>query len=383
MLRNAAIPIVTVSGLTIASLIALAAVVETAFNLNGLGEYLVTAALNDDFATVQGISLVLVTVFVVTNAIVDILYAVLDPRVTLGAARDELDRAGSQRDAAGGPAATRGAGRARDLRVPDRSGHVCAAVRCRGPDRSVRPADRPYDPNQLNISYAFVGAHGNHYLGFDGQGRDLFSRLLAGARSSLLGPLLVAVLAVVTGPLLAVAAAWIGGWFDASLAMVLDVLFAFPGFCWPSSPPRCSGRASTSAVCALSIAYLPYVARVLRGAGLRERVTAVRRGPRGAGIRRATRICLRHLLPNIASLVVAQGTILFGWAMVDLAAISFLGLGVQAPQADWGVMIADGKVGVFEGYPLEAVTAAPCIIVVVTAVSLLGERSTNERKMPE
>jgi peptide/nickel transport system permease protein len=84
VLRNAAIPIVTVSGLTIASLIALAAVVETAFNLNGLGSYLVSAALNNDFATVQGISLVLVTVFVVTNTIVDILYAVLDPRVTLG-----------------------------------------------------------------------------------------------------------------------------------------------------------------------------------------------------------------------------------------------------------------------------------------------------------
>jgi peptide/nickel transport system permease protein len=84
VLRNAAIPIVTASGLTIASLIALAAVIETAFNLNGLGEYLVTAALNNDFATVQGISLVLVAVFVITNAIVDVLYAVLDPRVTLG-----------------------------------------------------------------------------------------------------------------------------------------------------------------------------------------------------------------------------------------------------------------------------------------------------------
>ena len=84
VLRNAAIPIVTVSGLTIASLIAVAAVVETAFNLNGLGEYLVSAALNNDFATVQGISLVLVAVFVITNAIVDILYAILDPRVTLG-----------------------------------------------------------------------------------------------------------------------------------------------------------------------------------------------------------------------------------------------------------------------------------------------------------
>jgi peptide/nickel transport system permease protein len=84
VLRNAAIPIVTVSGLTIASLIALAAVIETAFNLNGLGQYLVSAALNNDFATVQGISMVLVAVFVITNAIVDVFYAILDPRVTLG-----------------------------------------------------------------------------------------------------------------------------------------------------------------------------------------------------------------------------------------------------------------------------------------------------------
>jgi peptide/nickel transport system permease protein len=84
VLRNAAIPIATVSGLTIASLIALAAIVERAFGLNGLGDYLVSASLNKDFAVVQGISLVLVAAFVITNAIVDLLYAVLDPRVALG-----------------------------------------------------------------------------------------------------------------------------------------------------------------------------------------------------------------------------------------------------------------------------------------------------------
>jgi peptide/nickel transport system permease protein len=84
VLRNAAIPITTVVGITIASLIALAAVVETAFGLNGLGSYLVQAALNKDFATVQGISLVLVFAFVITNVIIDFTYALLDPRVTLG-----------------------------------------------------------------------------------------------------------------------------------------------------------------------------------------------------------------------------------------------------------------------------------------------------------
>jgi peptide/nickel transport system permease protein len=84
VLRNAAIPITTVAGITIASLIALAAVVERAFSLNGLGSYLVAAAASKDFAVVQGISLVLVTVFVVLNTIVDLLYALLDPRVKLG-----------------------------------------------------------------------------------------------------------------------------------------------------------------------------------------------------------------------------------------------------------------------------------------------------------
>ena len=84
IVRNAAIPITTITGITIASLIAVAAVVEVAFSLNGLGAYLVQAAESKDIAVVQGISLVLVTAFVVVNMLVDVLYAVLDPRVTLG-----------------------------------------------------------------------------------------------------------------------------------------------------------------------------------------------------------------------------------------------------------------------------------------------------------
>jgi peptide/nickel transport system permease protein len=257
-------------------------------------------------------------------------------------------------------------------------GHACAAVILVAIlVAAFGPVLAPHDPNGLDISFAFAGPRGNHYLGFDGQGRDLFSRLLAGARTSMLGPMLVAVLAVFTGSMLAVAAAWIGGPFDATLSMILDVLFAFPGILLAVVAAAVFGPGLTSAVCALWIAYIPYVARVLRSAGLRERAQPYVEALAVQGFS-AVRICLRHLLPNISSLIVAQGTILFGWAMVDLAAISFLGLGVQAPQADWGVMIADGKVGVIEGYKTEAVAAALCIIVVVTAVSFLGER-LNER----
>jgi len=86
------------------------------------------------------------------------------------------------------------------------------------------------------------------------------------------------------------------------------------------------------------------------------------------------RLCVRHLLPNIRSLIVAQGTILFGFAMVDLAAISFLGLGVQPPQADWGVMVSEGKTSLLQGYPTVSLCAVLCIVAVVAAVSLLGDR---------
>ena len=88
----------------------------------------------------------------------------------------------------------------------------------------------------------------------------------------------------------------------------------------------------------------------------------------------AWRLCVRHLLPNISSLIVAQGTILFGFAMVDLAAISFLGLGVQTPQADWGVMVSEGKTSLLQGYPLVSLSAVLCIVAVVAAVSFLGDR---------
>ena len=88
----------------------------------------------------------------------------------------------------------------------------------------------------------------------------------------------------------------------------------------------------------------------------------------------ATSICLRHLIPNMMPLIVAQATIMFGWAMVDLAAISFLGLGVQPPNPNWGVMISENQTGILQGYPLPALSAGICIVAVVIAFNVLGER---------
>ena len=235
------------------------------------------------------------------------------------------------------------------------------------------PLLAPYDPDLPNLSLAWAGPVGGHLLGYDFEGRDVLSRLLAGAQSSMLGPLAVVTLSVIAGTLLAVTAAWRRGVSDTVISSGLNILFAFPGILLAILAAAVFGAGLPAAATALSVAYLPYVARVLRGAALRERnqpyVAALE--VQGAS---ATAICLRHVIPNIGPLIVAQATILFGYAMVDLAAVSFLGLGVQPPTANWGVMISENQDGLLLGHPLPAVAAGLCIVAVVIAVNVLGER---------
>jgi peptide/nickel transport system permease protein len=253
-------------------------------------------------------------------------------------------------------------------------GHVCAGIIVFALVIAViGPHIAPYDPNFIQLRYAYVGPVGDHYLGFDSRGRDLLSRLLTGSQTAVFGAVAVAGISVIVGTVLAIATAWRGGWFDNTVGALLDVLFAFPGILIAVMAAAVFGPSLKTAVIALSVAYTPYIARVLRGAALRERAQQYVSALEVQGLG-AIAICLRHLVPNIIGLVVAQGTILFGYAMVDLAAISFIGLGVQSPTADWGVMVSEGRAGVLTGYPMESLSAGLCIVVVVVAVNLLGER---------
>jgi len=231
----------------------------------------------------------------------------------------------------------------------------------------------PDNPDLPNLQIAWVGPAAGHLLGFDFEGRDVLSRLLAGAQSAMLGPLAVVVLAMAGGTAFALISAWRRGATDAVISSGMDVLFAFPGILLAVLAATVFGAGLVAAAVALSIAYLPYVARVLRAAALKERnqpyVQALE--VQGASV---PRICLTHILPNMSRMIVAQATVLFGYAMVDLAAISFLGLGVQPPAANWGVMISENEPGILQGYPLPALAAAACVVFVVIAVNVLGER---------
>lgn len=129
----------------------------------------------------------------------------------------------------------------------------------------------PADPDASDLNLAFVGPSAGHPLGFDSQGRDLVSRLLAGARTAVLGPMAVVSLTMVLAATIALIAAWRGGRVDRLLSAALDLLFAFPAILLAIVAAAVFGASLTAAVLALAVAYMPYIARVLRSSLVRER----------------------------------------------------------------------------------------------------------------
>lgn len=229
-----------------------------------------------------------------------------------------------------------------------------------------------YDPNAVDLRNSLAGTSAEHPLGADVAGRDTLSRLLHGARASLLGPLGVVVLSTLAGVAVGTAAAWRGGRLDSVLSRSTELVFAFPGMLLAILIVSVYGEGLLAPVIALGVAYLPYVSRLTRSLVLTERerpyVSAYRvQGHSGLAI------CVRHILPNIAPVVLAQATINFGYALMDLAGLSFLGLGVPALTPDWGRMVFDGQTAVQHGYPLSAVL--PCVLIVLTVVAfnVVGE----------
>lgn len=241
---------------------------------------------------------------------------------------------------------------------------------------AVGPLVVSADPDSIDLALGFVGPTSGHPLGFDGQGRDLLARLVTGSRTALLGPLVIVIVSTIAGSTIAMAAAWRGGWFDNAVARVVDAMFAFPGLLLAILAVALFGPNLEAAAIALSIAYTPYVARLVRSAALRERSLPYVAALEVQGFT-AFRIVVRHLLPNLTGLIVAASTLAFGYALIDLASLSFIGLGVQPPQPDWGQMVANGVPGILQGFPQESLFAAALIVVTVGAVNYLGDRLTE------
>lgn len=234
------------------------------------------------------------------------------------------------------------------------------------------PLIAPHDPNEVSLINALMPPSSEFLLGTDDAGRDVLSRTIYAARISLLGPLAVVIGSTLLGVTIGVVAAWRGGVIDGILSRIVEILFAFPAVLLAILVVAIAGPGLNSVVMALAIAYIPYMARVTRSVALTERGTAYIQALETQGMR-AWQILLKHLIPNIMPFIIAQATLLFGYAMIDLAALSFLGFGVQPPQADWGAMAAAGQSALIQGLPLPALAPSALIVLAVVSFSLIGE----------
>ena len=236
----------------------------------------------------------------------------------------------------------------------------------------LAPVLSPHDPQAIDLSAPLAGPSATHPLGTDEAGRDLLSRLIWGARSSLIGPLAVVLVSTVAGLAVGVLAGWRGGAVDTVLSAVLDLMFAFPGVLLAILAASMFGVGLRAPIVALSLAYLPWIARSVRGATLVEKERPYMAALRVQGTS-SVAMCTRHLVPNIAPVLIAQSAINFGYVLVDLAAISFLGLGVQAPQADWGLMISEGQNTIATGAPEQALAASAMFVIAVISFNILAD----------
>lgn len=230
----------------------------------------------------------------------------------------------------------------------------------------------PYDPDAVDFAAIYAVPSPAHWLGTDGLGRDTLSRMIYGARTALLGPLLVVIASTTLGILLGLLAAWRGGWIDAVLGRVFDVLFSFPALLIAIMAVALFGKGLVAPVIAMSIAYVPFVARLARSLVMAERSRPYVAAYRVQGFGGAW-IALRRVLPNVTPIVGAQSTLNFGYVLAELAALSFLGLGVQPPTADWGAMINESQTALLSGQFLPAIVPAVAVVVVVVAVNIIGE----------
>ncbi|WP_241826826.1 ABC transporter permease [Streptomyces graminilatus] len=235
------------------------------------------------------------------------------------------------------------------------------------------PLLAPYPPSQTDLLAASQGPSAEHLLGTDSLGRDILSRLMNGARLSFMGPGLIVVLSLTLGTGLGIVAAWRGGIVDSALSKVFNVVFALPGILVAIVAGAVFGGGFWAPVLALSLVYTPYVARVVRSAAVTERRMAYVEACELADMP-AWRICTHHILRNLLPIVLAQATISFGSALMDFGAASFLGVGIQPPQAEWGLMVSEGQADLLDGAMAQTLSAGLMILISVVAFNTLGER---------
>ena len=223
-----------------------------------------------------------------------------------------------------------------------------------------------------NLTAKFKPPSIEHPFGTDSLGRDQVARLMFGARRSLSMGLLVVLIAIAIGAPLGMIAGYLGGWIDEAIMRVTDVFLAFPPLLLAIAIAAALGASYINAVMAIAVTWWPWYARLARAQTLSVRERAYIEAANSIGVRDRV-IIRRHILPNIMTPIIVQGTLDVGAAILVAAGLSFIGLGTQAPFADWGVMISDGRLFFLSGRWWLSTFPGLAILLTAMAFNFLGD----------
>lgn len=233
------------------------------------------------------------------------------------------------------------------------------------------PVLAPHDPTAIDPLQATMPPSGAHPFGTDNLGRDVLSRVLAGARVSLSLAVAAGLGAMLIGLVVGAASGYAGGWVDSVVMRVVDLLLAFPALILALALAGTLGEGYTSLLVAMIATLWARYARLIRGAVLAERSRAYVEASRGLGAG-AARLVSRHILPNVVWPFVVLLSLETSRLVLLVAALDYLGVGVQPPTPEWGTMVADGRLYLFSA-PWMILFPGVAIAVTVAAFNLFGE----------
>ena len=229
----------------------------------------------------------------------------------------------------------------------------------------------PYDPYAQDLVLAQKPPGPEHLLGTDRYGRDMFSRVIIGSTTSIYATLLLVAVITVAGPAIGIFCGWKGGKADTVLMRISDLFLAFPGLVFALAVAGVLGGGIQNAIIALAVISWPKFARLARGLTLTQKDSAYLMAAKLSGSSTG-KLLLKHILPNIAGPILVTSVLDIGTMMMELAGLSFLGLGVKPPMAEWGSMINDGR-SMLQISPWMVLAPGMAIFITVMIFNLLGD----------
>jgi peptide/nickel transport system permease protein len=236
----------------------------------------------------------------------------------------------------------------------------------------VGPYVVPYDPLASNTSVALKAPSAQHWFGTDQLGRDVFSRVIVATRLDVFIAIASVALVFLMGGLAGVAAGFFGGWTDRAVGRVADTIMAFPLFVLAMGIVAALGNTVENIILATAIVNFPLYARVARAEANVRREAGFVLAARLSGNSEA-RILLAHVLPNIMPIMIVQMSLTMGYAILNAAGLSFIGLGVRPPTAEWGIMVAEGAAFMVSGEWWIAFFPGVTLMLAVFCFNLLGD----------